>query len=72
MTIKHTPTGIGKMIRDARIKQGLTVAQLADRIGVDRAVVNKYELGINGVPLSRIPILAKELDLTVSDLVHAA
>jgi transcriptional regulator with XRE-family HTH domain len=60
---------IGARIRDARIKKGLTQADLAAAIGVSRAHLTNVEGGNGGLALDKLSILAKEIGATVAWLI---
>ena len=56
---------IGERIKARRIQIGLTVDQVADRIGKNRATVYRYESNdIEKFPLDILPPLAKVLNTT--------
>lgn len=46
MTTHLTDKEIGQVIRDKRVKLGLTQTQLGERLGVGAAAVNKWEQGV--------------------------
>jgi len=52
---------IGTRIRERRIVHGLSLAKLAEMIGVTYQQINKYEHGINGVSAGRLYEIAHEL-----------
>ena len=55
---------------EKRIKQGLTQQQLANKVGVDRTTVSKWELG-KAIP--RPPVLkrmAKIFNCTIDELLN--
>lgn len=56
---------IGERIKARRVQIGLTVDQVADRIGKNRATVYRYESNdIEKFPLDILPPLAKVLNTT--------
>ena len=60
---------IGERIKAKRVSMGLTVDQLADRIGKNRATIYRYENGdIENLPISVLGPLADALGLTPADL----
>lgn len=60
---------IGERIKQKRVAMGLTVDQLADRIGKNRATIYRYENGdIENLPISVLAPLADALGLTPADL----
>lgn len=54
------PTDLGELIRVARLRSGLSQAELASKIGVSQAAVGQWERGITG-PRSRHINAASEL-----------
>lgn len=56
---------IGAQIRKRRRWLGLTLAQMADRLGITYQQLHRNEIGINHIPASRLPCLASCLDVTV-------
>ena len=60
---------IGERIKQRRVSMGLTVDQLAERIGKNRATMYRYENGdIENLPISVLEPLADALGLTPADL----
>lgn len=60
---------IGERIKQRRVSMGLTVDQLADLIGKNRATIYRYENGdIENLPISVLGPLANALGLTPADL----
>ena len=57
-------------IKDARIRSGLTQAELAKRIGTDQKAISGYERGTRSPKLDKIPKLAKVLQVSIDDLVQ--
>lgn len=53
-----------------RTKAHLTQQELAEKIGVARSIVTRYELGDKTPPLATLIRLANELDCSVNDLVY--
>lgn len=58
----------GKFIRDLRNEKKLTQVELADKIGVTDRAVSKWENGRGSPDISLLIPLAKELDITVLEL----
>lgn len=64
-------TPLGKLLKEARIKMGISQAQLADRIGVSRPFLSQLETGKYFQPSpATLQSIAAELHLSVDDL-HA-
>lgn len=53
-----------------RTKMGLTQEELADKVGVARSIVTRYELGDRTPPLATLTRLAKIFDCSLDDLVY--
>lgn len=56
------------MIRTYRIRAGLTQAELAARLGVDRTSITKWETGGASPRTGKLLEIAKELGCTVEEL----
>lgn len=54
---------IGKRLRDRRIELGITQEELAATINVSYQQIQKYEIGANRLPASRLHLLAKRMDV---------
>ena len=62
---------LGTQVRKRRLELGLTQKELAERLGyTSRSTINKIELGINDVPLSKLENLAKVLKVPVAWLLE--
>jgi transcriptional regulator with XRE-family HTH domain len=61
----------GANLKAARIKRGLTQAQLADRAGLLQPYVSLLEAGRQNVTLTTAQALAKVVHQDVSDMVRA-
>lgn len=60
---------IGKRIKNLRMKRGMSIDDLADRLGKNRTTVYRYENGdIENLPLSILNPLAEALDTTPANL----
>ena len=60
---------IGRRVREARIAIGLTQDEVAEKMGyTSRTTINKIEMGINGVPNSKLSLLAEILNVDISYL----
>lgn len=55
-------------IRKARKERGITQQELAQRLGVNRATISKYESGQISIPLSQALAIAEALDMAFFDL----
>lgn len=60
---------IGRRVKEARIAKGLTQDEVAEKMGyTSRTTINKIEMGINGIPNSKLPLLAEILNVDISYL----
>ena len=60
---------IGERIRNKRIEKGMTQEELAVSVGyTSKSTINKIELGINDIPLSKVCEFARALSTTESYL----
>ncbi len=59
---------IGRLIRKARKDKGLTLAELAHKIGVSRSAVNQWELGASTPEAKRFGDICNVLDIDPRDL----
>ena len=59
---------IGKFIAEQRKEKKLTQQQLAEKLGVSDRAISNWENGKNMPDISLFPIISKELDVTVNDL----
>lgn len=59
----------GQRIEYARENLGMTMEQLARKVGVKASAINKYEKGITDIPLSRLKRIAAALQIDAEDLV---
>lgn len=60
---------IGRIIREIRMKQGMTARELARRVGVDPRLINAIEMGrIRNPSLDRLSDIATAIGLNLSQL----
>ncbi len=59
---------IGKFIAEKRKEKKLTQQQFAEKLGVSDRAISNWENGKNMPDISLLPIINKELDVTVNDL----
>lgn len=60
----------GRLIRKARKDKGLTLAELAQKLGVSRSAVNQWELGTSTPETKRLRDICLELDIDPGEI-HA-
>lgn len=53
-----------------RVRAGLTQQELADKLGVTRSIVTRYELGSKTPPLATVTALAVIFGCSVDELVN--
>ncbi len=61
---------IGKFIATCRKEQDLTQEQLADKLGITKNAVSKWERGISFPDVSLFKSLCEELDINVEELIN--
>jgi transcriptional regulator with XRE-family HTH domain len=59
---------VGARLREARLQSGLTVREVADRLGLKHAIIVKYENGTVVPSIDRLHALAQLYGLTVAAL----
>lgn len=62
---------IGYRIRRARIARGMSVDELAAKVGVTTATLYRIEVGVTGTTMSHLRDFAQALGLDLADLVEA-
>lgn len=58
---------ISTILKEARLKQGLTQQELADKVYVTRQTISKWELGKSVPDRISLELLHKELDISQDD-----
>ncbi|WP_433710370.1 helix-turn-helix domain-containing protein [Nocardia sp. CA-084685] len=67
--IDEPGTYIGQRVRQIRARRGITQQVLADRVGISRSVIAKYEAGLRPIDSRRTLLaLASALGATIGDL----
>jgi transcriptional regulator with XRE-family HTH domain len=68
--IDHDSIGVrvGARLREARLQAGLTVREVADRIGLRHSIIVKYENGAIVPSIARLQSLARLYELTAAAL----
>ncbi len=59
----------GSLIRDFRVKKGMTQQELADKLGVNQCTVSDYETGQVELTLPKLVCVADALGVTIYDLI---
>lgn len=58
----------GRRLRELRTARGWTQAQLATKLGVERAVIGNYELGLHYPAIPQLVALARALEVSTDRL----
>ena len=61
---------IGKFISKQRKEKQLTQEQLAEKLGISKNAVSKWERGLSLMDISLIEPLCNILDVTIPELLH--
>ena len=62
----HNPRDIGRAIAGVRAERGLTQAQLAEELGIDRAYLARLESGADQLVLERAMLALRRMGATVT------
>lgn len=62
----HNPGDIGRAIAGVRAERGLTQAQLAEELGIDRAYLARLESGPDQLVLERAILALRRMGATVT------
>lgn len=57
---------VGQQIKKARQSKSLSQKQLAEKVGISRMMISRYEVGYSEVPIEKLQRLAQILDKPVS------
>jgi transcriptional regulator with XRE-family HTH domain len=63
---------VGKRLRSARRRRGLTLAALANRAGMSESFLSQLERGLTGASLDSLQRLTQALEIRVGDLFEAS
>lgn len=63
---------LGARVASLRKNAHITQVQLADTLGVSQQTINAYELGNRRIPVSALPVLARELGVGLEELLGEA
>lgn len=60
---------IGEILKEARIKKGLSVIEVARALGIDRATYFRYENNqVKNIPIQNLLKLADMLDIDLNEM----
>lgn len=62
----HNPGDVGRAIAGVRAERGLTQAQLAEELGIDRAYLARLESGADQLVLERAILALRRMGATVT------
>lgn len=62
---------LGKLIRSARLRRGLSQAELGDLLGVTASTVSQAEHGVIALSLTNLFSLARELEINLAPVLNA-
>jgi HTH-type transcriptional regulator / antitoxin HipB len=62
----HNPRDIGRAIAGVRAERGLTQAQLAEELGIDRAYLARLESGADQLVLERTLLALRRMGATIT------
>jgi transcriptional regulator with XRE-family HTH domain len=65
-------SAIARNVRELRLHQGLSVGDMAAKVGISKAMLSKIENSQTSCSLSTLALLAKGLDVPVSSLIRGA
>jgi transcriptional regulator with XRE-family HTH domain len=63
---------LGKNLRDARTRIGLTQQALADLSGISRKYIGEIERGVANVSIDMLSVIAKHVDSSPIDLLRVS
>jgi transcriptional regulator with XRE-family HTH domain len=66
---KRFYAALGRRVAEARKAQSFTQQQLAKRLGISQQTLAHYEVGRLRIAVAMLPMLAKELNVSVEDLI---
>lgn len=69
-TLNHDSTKIGENLRVLRKMAGYSQGALADLLGVSHQQIQKYETGVNRLPLQTMPLLCDVLGAPMEDFLR--
>ena len=71
MSTENITQRFGVRLRALRVKRGWTQLEMAEKLGIDRSYISDMERGKKNVCLPTLEIIAKGLDLTISQVVRS-
>lgn len=68
LRISNLDIEIGKKLREARTKAGISLQELGRRVGLTGWQISKYEHALDRIPAARLVMIAKALGIPPQDL----
>jgi transcriptional regulator with XRE-family HTH domain len=68
VTAANALESVGKQLRDARLAAGITLREMARRVGISPSMVSQVELGRTKPSVGTLYSMASELSVTLGDL----
>jgi transcriptional regulator with XRE-family HTH domain len=69
---RELESAIGRNVRSMRQRRGLSVSDMAERIGISKAMLSKIENSQTSCSLATLALLARGLDVPVTSLLRGA
>ena len=67
----HRDVAVARLLRERRVSLGLTLSQVADRIGVALQQMQKYEVGANRMSIGRFVQICEALNIAPTEVLDA-
>ena len=68
MSTENITVRFGVRLRNLRLKRGWTQLEMAEKLGIDRSYISDMERGKKNVCLPTLELIAKGLELTISQV----
>lgn len=68
----RTSSEIGKLVKSLRNQKGITIGEFAEKIGVNKSTVSRYENGTRKIPMEDIAKFANVLGVKPDHLLFEA
>jgi len=71
LRVSISRSAVAALLRDARLKAGLSQTELADRLGVPQSFVSKYESGERRLDVGEAEAICSSLGISLVEFVSA-
>jgi len=71
LRVSISRSAVAALLRDARLKAGLSQTELADRLGIPQSFVSKYETGERRLDVGEVLEVCNALGLSFMDFAAA-